>query len=501
MKIFWEKKNAINFDDTPFTIDKHTVLDCQYGQHYFKKKESKHARLRLQGTRKIGCCAHIEITQYTLYPDYQVTKQEKEGLSPWKVRLLRENKLRELRKELDTGTPKIQAKYFVSLPMNEAHKNHPTGADIAFAQKVHPLLLTKISELVSANITDVHEVKKLLKYHTDNQISKELGFKPQAHDRVFYPNIVDIKNHVYRAKRALELSKLDQENLRLKIKEWKVNDPESTFFFRPYITVEDESEHPPSPKEEKKTEMKKMNGFQGNSGSDDDWCEVLGSHKHCSQTFLYIHQTQWQKKLLERYGNNISLIDATYKTTRYDLALFFVCVRTNVGYGVVGEFITQAETAEHISEALQQLRNWNPTWNPQFFMTDYSEAELLALEQTFPGVQIYLCDFHREQAWERWTNNHKHGLSNDEKESLLSMLRECANAPPADHGSGFSQDFYYQKAVNDLKASGIWRNNNYVRDWLETKWLCIPKVSTTNNTAPVNILCQMSMPYCMHAKH
>ena len=122
----------------------------------------------------------------------------------------------------------------------------------AFAQKVHPLLVTKISELVSANITDVHEVKKLLKYHTDTQLSKELGFKPQAHDRAFYPNIIDIKNHVYRAKRALELSKMDQENLRLKIKEWEANDPESTFFFRPYVTVEAKSEPPPSAKWKRK---------------------------------------------------------------------------------------------------------------------------------------------------------------------------------------------------------------------------------------------------------
>ena len=32
--------------------------------------------------------------------------------------------------------------------------------------------------------------------------------------------------------------------------------------------------------------------------------------------------------------------------------LSFICVRTNVGYSVDGELITQAETAEHISEAL-----------------------------------------------------------------------------------------------------------------------------------------------------
>lgn len=224
---------------------------------------------------------------------------------------------------------------------------------------------------------------------------------------------------MYRAKRALELSKLDQENLILKIKEWEEHDRESTFFFRPYISSEDSETHHQSseevPKEENKKEDTLTKGFQGNSGGDDDWCEVLGSHKQCSQSFLYVHQTQWQKKLLERYGNNISLIDATYKTTRYDLALFFICVKTNVGYSVVGEFITQSETAQHA------LQLWNPKWNPKFFMTDYSEAELLALKQTFPGVQIYLCDFHREQAWERWTNNHKHGLSNDEKECLLSM--------------------------------------------------------------------------------
>ena len=213
---------------------------------------------------------------------------------------------------------------------------------------------------------------------------------------------------------------MDQENLRLKIKEWEANDPESTFFFRPYITIKAESDHC---SEEKKVKMKiNSNRFQGSSGGDQDWCEVLGSHNQCSQTFLYVHQTQWQRRLLEWYGNNISLIDATYKTTCYDLALFFICVRTNVGYSVVGEFITQAETAEHISAALQKLRNWNPKWNPRFFMTDYSEAELLALERSFPGVQIYLCDFHREQAWERWTNNHKHGLNNDQKETLLSLL-------------------------------------------------------------------------------
>jgi len=39
--------------------------------------------------------------------------------------------------------------YFVSLPTNEAHNNHTTRLDVAFAQKVHALLIAKIADLVS----------------------------------------------------------------------------------------------------------------------------------------------------------------------------------------------------------------------------------------------------------------------------------------------------------------------------------------------------------------
>ena len=35
----------------------------------------------------------------------------------------------------------------------------------------------------------------------------------------------------------------------------------------------------------------------------------------------------------------ISLMDATYKTTRYELALFFVAAKTNVGYTAVADYV------------------------------------------------------------------------------------------------------------------------------------------------------------------
>ena len=55
----------------------------------------------------------------------------------------------------------------------------------------------------------------------------------------------------------------------------------------------------------------------------------------------------------------LSLMDATYKTSKYELALFFLAVRNIAEYSVVGEFIVQLETAEQITEEECVLRMLN----------------------------------------------------------------------------------------------------------------------------------------------
>ena len=126
-------------------------------------------------------------------------------------------------------------------------------------------------------------------------------------------------------------------------------------------------------------------------------------------TLLWIHQEKWQKELLTKYGNDISLMDATYKTTRYELPLFFIPVRANVGYSHVAQFITQNEIVQDIQEALEVLKTWNPSCKPKFFMLDYPEAEIAAIQRVlFLEFKPYLCDFHREQCWEQWVRDQKH---------------------------------------------------------------------------------------------
>ena len=111
-------------------------------------------------------------------------------------------------------------------------------------------------------------------------------------------------------------------------------------------------------------------------------------------------------------------MDATYKTTKYELVLFFIAVKTNLGYSVLAEFVVQSEMSEQISKALSILSSWNPEWLPQFFMTDYSEAEMGAILKVFPMCQTYLCDFIE--------NSHGNdGLKSGNTVSLLIKLNNC----------------------------------------------------------------------------
>ena len=88
------------------------------------------------------------------------------------------------------------------------------------------------------------------------------------------------------------------------------------------------------------------------------------------------------KRLLKTYGNEICLLDATYKTTRYVLPLFF---KTNVDDEVVGAFVCEGEGTENIMPALKILKFWNPDWSPLYSMVDCCSEEINAIEALFPG--------------------------------------------------------------------------------------------------------------------
>ena len=70
-------------------------------------------------------------------------------------------------------------------------------------------------------------------------------------------------------------------------------------------------------------------------------------------------------------------------------------------FQTVGFFITQDEHHETIEICLKKILSWAPRWRPLVFLMDQDSAELLAVENVFPLVQIFLCDFHVKMAWQK----------------------------------------------------------------------------------------------------
>ena len=66
---------------------------------------------------------------------------------------------------------------------------------------------------------------------------------------------------------------------------------------------------------------------------------------------LFVHQTAYQRRLLHLFGR-LCLLDATCKTTKFAIPLFFLVVKTNIGYQIVVSFAIQDETNAGITEAL-----------------------------------------------------------------------------------------------------------------------------------------------------
>ena len=111
---------TVEFNKTPFTVTAIRKFECQFGKHYYKEHQGKSDRTWLQGTRKIGCQAHIIVRTITLYTELQLSEVESH-LCARSLKEKKKEKLAQLHKSLSCGEPvKTSTKYHVLLPMEEA---------------------------------------------------------------------------------------------------------------------------------------------------------------------------------------------------------------------------------------------------------------------------------------------------------------------------------------------------------------------------------------------
>eukprot|EP00117_Sycon_ciliatum_P030213 scpid77271/ scgid0065/ len=385
----------VPFDGVPFLCCGSQVLDCQFGlerrhgeiplpttggdgdtEHsYGRRAGHLKKRIKLQGTRKVGCTASCFIRRIIRFPGYSVNGEATPKEKTAKLEHLR----RDLQGASDCGSLSdfsIQERYVVSCPTTVSHTGHDCQSwkgKMAgeLSQRLSKEVIQHILQFTEKGLRDARAIQTFFSI----EYSKESG-------RAYHPELKDIRSHIALATHNLQQSRLDQTEMACKIKTWKESaTPPALLHFRPYVAVSDPSttnEDTVRTPNSLTGEEEPCNGrYKGSGGGDD---EALIDPVPAVSRLLLVHQEKWQQELMADFGE-LTLMDATYRTTCYDLALFFIVVYTNVGYIVVAEFCIQSERSEDIGEALAILKANNPTWRPKYFMTDYSEAEMLAIEE------------------------------------------------------------------------------------------------------------------------
>ena len=196
---------------------------------------------------------------------------------------------------------------------------------------ISPDIVALVHSLVVEGVTDVSEIQAHIRLKVKAMFHGRA--EPEPFNRRFFPSRRDVSNIVYRAKSNLRDGKNDLAQLEECLRQLG-----DDVIYRP-------------PGEER---------------------------------LLLIHQSEWQKRLLSRYGEMVFL-DGTYKTTRYTIPLYQLCVKTNVAYLPVAVIFMQHEDTASIKEALQIVKDRNPTWSPKVAMIDCDEKEEVAFRQVFPG--------------------------------------------------------------------------------------------------------------------
>ncbi|XP_022084238.1 uncharacterized protein LOC110975771 [Acanthaster planci] len=436
-RIRWEAKGGtlpIEFCGSPFKIESSMYLHCLHGpKRDLRTKEPKppksgrRGRPRKTTNKKLECPASIQVREISMYTNecYFVDKKEFKNVS--KLRWEKQRILKKIREDEGNGKEVTTVRrLYIKLPYVRVHSSlHPVGENSSVNQTMDYRVSQKLKQLIANNVTNINEIKKCLKHYVDDVLFKHnpLEKKPKPNNRKFYPSPADLQRQIAA---ALSNTVENADVLAEKIKEWQAKGT-GRFMYRP--------------------------------------------HKADSeQSFLFVHQEKWQQRLMERYGSDLVMLDATSKSnTVLTMAtpLYSLCIHTNVNFIVVAVFVVEKETVANIREALGIIRTWNPWWSPSSFMVDKCSTEITAVKEVLPNVRIYISDYHRRQALARWIGRKESGLDAEQQKMVTVQMDKIASE---------QNQTLYSSAKKELLSSKMVTENEEFQDYLQSEWFSCPEM-------------------------
>ena len=298
----------VQYDGVPFILGGRKILECQFGpgrEHKKKKSEEGESGIsssagnyyeptnkRRQVTTKKGCEAKLVIKQIYRFPQYKMDGDKYQSPEGGTVKL---SLLEDLKQMKDVIR---EERYYVELPLDEAHTNHnQEGCGSDTEQTIHPQLTMWIKELVEEGMTDIMEIQATLKRYMNDRLSDTAA--ANISDIAYYPKLKEIKNHIMCQTRKLKhkLTKMDQVNLSRKLGQWRKEGAKQ--YFRPYRRAA-------STGQMNTRDIRQTGPLEQNDSSS----SPAADYEVYEESLLFVHQEKWQQGVIMHYGNAICLLDA-----------------------------------------------------------------------------------------------------------------------------------------------------------------------------------------------
>lgn len=190
----------------------------------------------------------------------------------------------------DTDYNRKLHKNFIKFPANPAYE-WSFLQSAGFLQPIDEQLKRKISELVAEGVRSVPEMSRHLSYYVKSELFRDRVI-PEKDNRRFHPTKRAIRSHMYSATIKQQLSFIDQDNAASLVEKWAVEKPGDHFFFRPHSLSDEEQD-----------------AIRDPADVIEDDNDVSVTYDSKTTTLLFVHQTKEQRHLLERYGNNLCMLD------------------------------------------------------------------------------------------------------------------------------------------------------------------------------------------------
>ena len=257
-------------------------------------------------------------------------------------------------------------------------------------EALHPELCSYVSKLVWSDINiGIDEVKRRLENYVCDEMFKDQTAPPRTR-RQYFPSKKQIRYFMAKAKASLNITQEAEIKLEAQAEKLKETRGDEKMIFNFKVSHDTVIPSELTINNEESVGDADDEFFTGNNPAHDTKpVEAQLVNEVQNAKILFCHQTPHQQRLMRRYSSQLILTQISDIHSKIPFPLFCLYVQTNVDFQLVGEFILQTNASSMIIEGLQTFKEWNPGWNPKFVVVDFSEEQINAVENLFPGKLFY----------------------------------------------------------------------------------------------------------------